>query len=385
MECKFTINGLSIDYFGTVKPCCIFEPDSDYQKENNIKFTNLVGWHQGKSINKIKQSLSQDDWPSECGFCQKIEMQGRKDSMRLNAQSAYSDYNDQDIILEIRAGSICNFACQTCWPQASSRVAQFYRRAKIDFIPSHDMDWDFNLLEPIKNRIRSIVLLGGEPFYDKRCLEFLDWLKNKKSTSSLTIFTNGSMINQEFVKSYLGKLTIVFSIDAINRPSEYIRFGSVWKDVQENYQYCRGIPNTEVRINITTSPYNYYYLPDLMGWISRDWPGIVTFGMASTSMNSDYMDESVFPIEHRSAIEIRVGTAIDIIKNVSSIDPMQRINAVNALSSIINNLKNFPYDRDKHERIKTFIKSMDQVKKIKIWNYCPETAGYLDINPGSLA
>lgn len=384
MECKFITNGMAIDYFGTVKPCCTFQPDTEYRKQNNIKIVDLSTWPQNHTIDRIAKDLLHDRWPNECSECQKIENQGRGDSMRLNAQSSYNDYNKEDITLEIRAGSVCNFACQTCWPQASSRVSQFYHQAKINFIPSQDMDWDFELLDPIKHRIRNIVLLGGEPFYDKRCKEFLNWLKNKKLTIPLTIFTNGSVLDRNFIDSYPGKLTIVFSIDAIGRPSEYIRFGCRWEEVLENYIYCRQAPDVDARINITTSPYNYYYLPDLIEWISKDWPGIVTFGIASSSKNSNYMDESVFPTKNRSSLESRVIAATDIIKNASNITFAQQINAINALKSISTNLKNLPYDQNKHGRIKSFIRSMDQVKNINIWDYCPEAAGYLDINPTRL-
>lgn len=384
MECKFATNGLAIDYFGTVKPCCAFRPDDDYRIKNNIKIVNLANWQQNPPINKIKQDLSRDIWPVECSQCQQIEEQNRGDSIRLNAASAYQQYTQEDITLEIRGGSVCNFACQTCWPQASSRVAQFYQKSNIDFVPHHDMDWTFDHLDPIKHRLRDIVLLGGEPFYDRRCLEFLSWTQQEKINAALTIFTNGSVLDQNFLRDYPGKLTIVFSIDAVGSAAEYIRFGSIWDTVQENYEYCRRLSKIETRVNITTSPYNYYHLPNLIEWLAQDWPAVVSFGMAGTSSNSLFMDESVFPLEYRDALITRVIQAADIVKH-SDIESMQQANAIGALESIAENLKHTPYDQTKHDRMRSFIHNMDRVKNIDIWNYCPEIAGYLDINPTKLA
>jgi ubiquitin C-terminal hydrolase len=50
--------------------------------------------------------------------------------MRLNGDAAYSHYAQDELVLEIRPGNTCNLACQTCWPQASSRVTDYYRKAK---------------------------------------------------------------------------------------------------------------------------------------------------------------------------------------------------------------------------------------------------------------
>ena len=129
--------------------------------------------------------LAQGVWPKNCNFCKQQESQGRNDSVRLNGLSSYSNYSQDDITLEIRPGSVCNFACQTCWPAASTRVKSYYDQAKItivkkDLLTSVDVEEknnfeNFDFLNPIAHRLKSVVLLGGEPFYDKNCLNFLDW------------------------------------------------------------------------------------------------------------------------------------------------------------------------------------------------------------------
>ena len=129
MDCKFLEHGLAIGYNGVVKPCCDWSFDQDYAELNHHTQIDLSTWHQSIPIVNARQKLNNNQWPDSCRRCAKIEQQGRTDSTRGNAASAYKSYQGNDITLEIRPGSVCNFACQTCWPEASSRVAQFYDRA----------------------------------------------------------------------------------------------------------------------------------------------------------------------------------------------------------------------------------------------------------------
>lgn len=384
MDCKFASNGIAIDYFGVVRPCCVFRPDQDYKDSNHISKVNLMTWHQSTAIAGIRDQLAQDKWPKECSICEDYERQGRGDSMRLNGESAYGKFDNDNIHLELRAGSVCNFACQTCWPQASSRVAQFYRQSGRSFIPAMAGDWDLEYLSVIQDRLKSVQVLGGEPFYDQRCRQFFDWLRRKNLSPALTIFTNGSVIDQDFIENYPGPMTLVFSLDAVGRPAEYIRYGTHWPTIESNFLYYRQLKDLDFRVNVTTSPYNYWYLPDLIDWMTPRWPNIVSWNPAHYSLPTPFMNESVFPLESRSAMVKRLELAVTKLK-VLDIEEMQKINAVNSMESIINNLQTLPYDPRHNKEILAFIKEMDSVKGIRISDYCQDIVGYFDINDVRLA
>ena len=123
MKCKFLEHGMAIGYDHVVKPCCEWTQDSEWNRQNHISQVDLATWHQSPQVIQIRDQLAQGTWPDPCRLCAQVEQNGRQDSMRGNGLSAYVDHQDQDIVLEIRPGSVCNFACQTCWPAASSRVA----------------------------------------------------------------------------------------------------------------------------------------------------------------------------------------------------------------------------------------------------------------------
>jgi len=375
MECKFLSNGIAIQYHNFLKPCCVWKGDDQWIKDHNLKSVDIVNWHDHKDLIDARKTLAQNQWPAQCIECKTIEDQGRQDSMRLNGASAYSNFSQDDITLEIRPGNVCNFACQTCWTPASTRVAEFYRKADIpdpfeNFIKNDLTNFDFLL--PVKQRLKKIIILGGEPFYDPKCLDFLQWCLDNTS-AELMAFTNGSVVDLELLSKSNRRFTLIFSLDAVGRPAEYIRFGTKWHEVLDNFNLVRNLDNVDVRVNITTSVYNFYYFSDVIDLLIPDWPSVVSFGPAM----EDIYSERVIPIEQRQLINNRLYRCLDNISN-ADIEDGQKSNALNAVQAIINNLNTAVYDPDLHGQFKTFVEKMDSVKKIKLQDFCPEIANLLD-------
>jgi organic radical activating enzyme len=368
MHCKFLKHGLSISYETITKPCCVFK----YDKKNslNVYDTDLSIYHDSNYVKSLSAQLETGSWPKECVVCQNDEIQN-KTSQRQNGNEAYKNYNDTDITLEIRPGNVCNFACQTCWPAASSRVTSFYQQAGFDVInPSTGPSiyntnniTDYSFLKKIKHRIKDVILLGGEPFYDKNCLAFLSWA-TKNLSSNLTIFTNTSVIREDIISSYKGTLTIVSSLDAVGKPAEYIRFGTEWNVVEENFKKLKNFKNVKNRVNITTSAYNFYYISDVIEFLLDDWPEVVSFGVAVEPKFREW----VVPLHMRESIIIRLQSIIKKIET-ANIALDQKQNAIINLLSIIKNLKKNPYNEEQHLILKQFSKKLDQVKKINSSEY----------------
>lgn len=373
MECKFIKHGIAVSYDQIVKPCCEWKIDDQWRSQNQMHQIKLDSWHRSPQVLTYKNQLETDVWPAACATCSKFEQQGRGDSMRSNGNRSYSDYSNDDITLEIRPGSVCNFACQTCWPAASSRVAQYHHQAgliDIKSVDSRQFD-DFDFLKPIAHRIRDVVLLGGEPFYDKACKKFLSWSQSNL-TANLIMFTNGSSIDFDFLQSYPGKITVVFSLDAVGIPAEYIRFGTVWEEVLHNYQQVRMLPHVETRVNITCSVYNYAYLEELISFLCRDWPDVVTFGRISKS----HFSESAVPVNYRGKLIESLNRAVAVVKQ-TNIESGQQTNAVNAISSHIQNLQTFAWSESDYNKLCDFVNRMDQVKNIRVADYCAQLSDLL--------
>ena len=366
MECKFIKHGIALSYDQIVKPCCDWRMDTEWRQQNHITKIDLKSWHQLAPVTKNRVLLENNQWPAACTKCDQYESMGRGDIIRGNGNRAYANYKDDDITLEIRPGSVCNFACQTCWPAASSRVAEFHSRAgliDIKSVNSNSFD-NFDFLLPITDRIRDVVLLGGEPFYDKSCLKFLSWASDHL-TANITMFTNGSKIDFDFLKSYTGRLTLVFSLDAVGRPAEYIRYGTDWVEVMKNYLAVKELSNIEVRVNITCSVYNYLYIEEIIEFLCQDWPSVVSFGTPGSS----YLLECAVPPADRQEMIYSLERAINTI-NKTAIESGQKSNAINALTANITNLKTKDWVEADYQQLCDFVRRMDRVKNINIADYC---------------
>ncbi len=387
MYCKFINNGIAIAYQNIVRPCCSWKFDAEYQEKNQIENINFAEWHNNTTLTQARIDLENDIWPVNCSYCQEIENQGREDSTRLNGNRSYADFDDNDLVLEIRPGSVCNFACQTCSPAASSRVYRYYKNAGlldqqnninnqkvISIVDNHSSESfsDFNFLLPIASRLKTVIVLGGEPFYDKNCISFLHWWQ-KNTNASLVAFTNGSVIDTKFLENLKNKIVLVFSLDAVGDRAEYIRFGTKWAQVKNNFLLARQLPNVEVRVNITTSIYNFVYLDSLIEFLLSDWPDVVTFGPATENI----FQEHAVPVAYREEIKTRLKNSIKKIKS-STIEEGQRWNTINALQSIIDNLDTVEYNQQANQEFRSFVQSMDRVKKINIKDYCPELVNYIN-------
>ena len=368
MHCKFLQHGLAISYDTITKPCCAFT----YDKKNSVSAydTDLSTYHESDHIKSLSAQLENGIWPKECVRCQNNEQQG-KSSIRKDGNQAYKNYNDTDITLEIRPGNVCNFACQTCWPAASSRVTAFHQQAGLDVItpdngPSINDTAnivDYKLLYKIKHRIKDVILLGGEPFYDKNCLAFLEWAI-KNLSSNLTLFTNTSVIREDIIASYPGTLTIVSSLDAVGKPAEYIRFGTEWGVVEENFNQLKKFKNVKNRVNITASAYNFYYIADVIEFLLEDWPEVVSFGNAKESKFKEW----VVPLQMRQSIITRLQSVIPKIQTANIVLD-QKQNAIMNIQSIIQNLEENPYNEEQHIALKQFSKKLDTVKRINSAEY----------------
>jgi hypothetical protein len=160
----------------------------------------------------------------------------------------------------------------------------------------------------------------------------------------------------------------------VGHAAEYIRFGTIWSDVQSNFDHVRKeLPHVEVRVNITTSVYNYYYLLDVVSLLAQDWPKVVSFGIAA----EDIFTEAVIPTSLRPKLTARLAECLTVLDS-ANIESDQKSNAVNAVTAIINNLNTVKYNRELHEKFVDYVTKIDRAKNAYLVDYCPEVSELLD-------
>ena len=84
--------------------------------------------------------------------------------------------------------------------------------------------------------------------------------------------------------------------------------------------------------------------------------------------------ESAIPFDRRGNMIASLERAVEMVQQ-TDIESGQKSNAVNALTAHLTNLKTKPCVDADYNQLCDFIARMDQVKNIRIEDYCPDLAG----------
>jgi sulfatase maturation enzyme AslB (radical SAM superfamily) len=243
MHCKLIKQGLVIHTDGVATPCCQFN------KMLGIPFTNLKEYFQSQFVSNLTTVVDSGEFPPGCENCKTLHPTGRD---WMSAQNTL--LNDDDFLFELRNSNLCNYSCLTCSPESSSKIAAEYK--KLNF-GNHTMAItvipEASIQEAIDKSTR-ISFLGGEPLYDKKVIQYISTLADKKEIS---ITTNGSILPDTIFE--LKNVLISFSVDALYDQNEYIRHGSNWNTVDSNIKKCLN-SGIKTQVAITISLYNVFSL-----------------------------------------------------------------------------------------------------------------------------
>lgn len=263
---------------GSFRECCQTNPQLDGQESKVIDW-----WYHNADLNEFRASLIKPKLPTKCSNCE-LQESVINSSYRIEINKQ-TNIKDSTINFPSRwhicFSNKCNLACWTCSETFSSVIEkQKHRLGKIDIIESIDSKfnklWDSDLKDKIlesynHHDIINLSFLGGEPTYNKKLLDFLKYLidNNLSNRTRLELTTNGTQpldkIHQLLDKKVWKYISVFISIDAIGKKAEWVRYGSVWKNIDDNVnkikdlvEYCE-IQSTISILNIAniTDVYDY--------------------------------------------------------------------------------------------------------------------------------
>lgn len=251
------------------KPCCNYAVDSDLTPSKFWESDNLL---------HIRDQLESNIWPDGCKLCKQAE-ESHQLSLRQRSLKEYGMVVDPSVeFLDVRLSNKCNFKCRTCEPIFSSSIAKESKVHNLSQFYGYDLDKNYiehtpAITSDIINylpTVKKLMFTGGEPtiideFYTilDKCIDI-----GKHKDISLLITTNASKITDQFIKkiNQFENVHITLSIDAVGKPAEYIRSGTIWLDVDAG---IKRILQTEhsVMFNTVLSAYSVPYLESLVDYI----------------------------------------------------------------------------------------------------------------------
>lgn len=300
--CRQLSNGYKINVYGDKlqwSPCCFYSKKTDMSDTAELK-------------RSMEYAHNATGWLPECSTCKTMEESG-VDILkpRLNANHIISadSVNGDCVNLEISFDTKCNAACLSCGSYCSTTWAKFEKKHNLDLngspnkvinisntferkiaevkykikLSDDDSDTSDVLFRKLINtvpldKLETIFIMGGEPFYTKSHLKMLKHLKEVHpdlSKVSIRYQSNGSIYpSDEVLKLWEDYDFIVYgaSLDGVGERFNYLRWPLKWHRCDPIIKRLMSETNARLHVNCTISPLNVLYIKDLEDWIQNNIP-----------------------------------------------------------------------------------------------------------------
>ena len=252
-------------------PCCLYQSDDP-------KHTFEEYWN-GDELQSVRRQMLEGRKPSGCWKCYNDERLGKK-SMRQSVnesrlephykllQKSSSDLKPLQV--KLLAGASCNLACRMCVSHVSSKVHKVWEAIGLPLKDPYKYDHESEkIIRDNAESVRYIDLMGGEPFYNKRVQELIEWLVENNHAEHITVYvtTNAMLIDDKLVENlkHFENVIVIVSLDAVGKKHEYIRPGANWATIVSNIEKLQ-----KNRLNVLVQPVisaiNILCLPELEQW-----------------------------------------------------------------------------------------------------------------------
>lgn len=281
-----------------------------------------------------RRSMLRGEWPHSpdhlgCGYCKRIEDAGGQ-SDRLFMTKTQTDQTPDELndnptaihvtpaVLEVFLSNTCNFMCTYCSVNESSKIESEVKKYNIehsDFNQKYFGKLSDNLskeeiieyknllinwLKKNGSKLRRLHILGGEPFYNKDFLEFINLWNNRPNPNLIINVVSNVGVSPKKFKNQIEHITnliknkcieefeITASIDCWGPQLEYVRTGAKCDVIEENILYYLNLPTTKyLNINSTHSlmsfPYYYLLLKKKKEWEDKTGKTIRLYSMPVSS------------------------------------------------------------------------------------------------------
>lgn len=268
IECPAHKNSVYIGTDESCRPCCYYK--------HYVPITDITSWED------YQQKIQKTDIESGCKHCIDLESNGSKISHRLQMDSS------NDISISVCPNNVCNLKCTTCSPEQSSNWIP--DADKLGWLNPDRKKYVLELPHLTNNKLslcRDIItsadhdkkiimtLYGGEPMINPEVIEFVDWLETQPNVKNIhaSFITNGTKIPSKFEKwtENFRHTNVVVSIDSTEDRNDYLRYGSKWNVIEQNFKKYADIAtnnsNFNFGVHMTLSWMNAYYFADFCEWV----------------------------------------------------------------------------------------------------------------------
>lgn len=276
---------LHVNPTGKINPCC----GADYEERFTDYAHGLTVQEMLNvpSLKQLRRDFENNERPEICKRCYEHEDQGRdgnslrtffnKTFMNDKTLDAIESTNDDGYLerpaiqyLDIRFGNICNLKCRMCGHELSSTWYEEMLTMRPDSKDKKFIHIDmYDELMPYLADVEEIYFAGGEPLLYPEHVKMLQELIRIGNTN-VRLKYNTNLMNLKYKKhdilelwSKFSEVNIGASIDGAGRVIEYMRTGSNWDTIVENFRRVHDASdNIQIYVSPTIGALNVEMLPE---------------------------------------------------------------------------------------------------------------------------
>ena len=294
---------------------CNVEKESIETIRNNSRF---------QILRKNMQVGTED---SACSRCYFLEAQGHESERTIQNAVWASQFKEFDfdktsvtedpVYLDIRLSNLCNLKCRMCSGYFSSSIQQEENeiwgiKNKSQVLNKRERADSIEYILKILPSVEKLYFAGGEPLMSPEHYQMLDRIValgktniDLNYTTNFTRLTHGKHSALD-LWSHFSRVKVLASLDADYSVAEYVRHGTVWKDVLENYELVRHLDNIDFSIMSTVGFMN---VENLMR-MQKNWVADKDFDLnkwfVHAMIGPENLTLSVLPVDHKSKISSNI-------------------------------------------------------------------------------
>jgi organic radical activating enzyme len=388
--CVLPFIHLATHPIGTVTPCCITDMENDVstaKKDGFNLFLNKDSIEEianSENFKTIRKKMINGEFPPECKTCyfyEKNNVYSKRMESNLKFKhlidGSYSNTNEDGSLknvnykyIELRLGTVCNLKCVTCNPFSSNRWNEDVGVFKDTEFESNYFkcdirtEWfrDTKFYDDLLNHcdgLEEIWINGGEPTLIKEHAYFLEKLidSGKSKEINLHYSINVTSLPDKFIDIWkqFKNVRLHLSIDDLYERNDYVRYGSQWGNIFENFK--KAIKYKDIfRIEVcqTVSALNVFNIDEFKKFFNQ-------FGIIIAHNyvhHPTFLHVSVIPPEMKEKI----------LNNLVNL----REDEIERLKTEINR----EIDEKELDKFKSFISLLDTKRNLNIGNYLKEWKEY---------
>ena len=268
---------------GVVGTCCEFNENYPLGKVSDTPLQQIAN---SAAMKTVRSQMLSGQRPSICSACWAKE-DAQLPSLRQGSNQRFSQHlslvektEDDGTVedfrlrhLDFRASNVCNLKCRMCSGKFSSRIAKeendlYNNSTFIDLkLTSEEIYSTLDYIEENIDYLESVYFAGGEPLIMEEHYKILDLLlKHNKSDIRINYNTNLTQLSYkkynivDYWKKF-SNVTVGASIDLIGTQAGYVRSGTDYNELEENYETIKDHVN--FTITSIVHLYNVFNLPKL--------------------------------------------------------------------------------------------------------------------------